>query len=48
MNKTFKQYGLYLNNIVLSWPEDVRLTAETCGQELPSCKQASGFYDVVY
>jgi len=23
---------LYLNNIILSWPEDGRLTAETCRQ----------------
>jgi len=24
------EYCCYLNNIVLSWPEDGRLTAETC------------------
>ena len=29
----YKQFWLYLNNIVLSWPEDGRLTAETRRQE---------------
>ena len=28
---------MYLNNIILSWPEDGRLTAETCRQVKPSC-----------
>ena len=27
-----QQFWLYLNNIILSWPEDGRLTAETCRQ----------------
>jgi hypothetical protein len=30
-------FWLYLNNIVLSFPEDGNLTAETCPQVYPSC-----------
>jgi len=30
--KTWQQFLLYLNNTIISWPEDGPLTAETCHQ----------------